>query len=257
MILFNLMYKVIYLIAIISVLSSCKTKLIVTDFKAENIPNYQNISTIDTSIVNFVKPYTAEIDKEMQEVIAVSNVELVKKKPESMLTNYLADILLYEGQIYASKHQARPIPDVAYLNYGGLRTDLPKGKITVGKIYELMPFENEMVILRLKGNDLYAMADMIAARGGESVAGMKLKIKDGKTSSLLIKDKPVDKNAEYYIVTNDYVASGGDNMSMFLHRTMFINTGIKLRDCFIEHLKNDYDAGKIISPKLDGRISNE
>jgi 2',3'-cyclic-nucleotide 2'-phosphodiesterase (5'-nucleotidase family) len=231
--------------------------LIVSDFKAENIPNYQNISTIDSSIVNFISPYTAEISKEMQEVIAVSDVDLVKKKPESLLTNYLADILLYEGQIYASRHQAHPVPSVAYLNYGGLRTDLPKGKITVGKIYELMPFENEMVILRLKGEDLDAMAEMIAAKGGDSVAGMKLKIKDGKPVSFLIDNKPVDRNAAYWLVTNDYVANGGDNMSMFLNRTMLIKTGIKLRDCFIEHMKNDYDAGKIISPKLDGRISNE
>lgn len=251
------MYRIVYLIAIISVLSSCKTKLIVTDFKADNIPNYQNISTIDSSIVSFVSPYTDEINKEMQQVIAVSNVPLVKKKPESLLTNYLADILLYEGQMYASKHQAQPIPSVAYLNYGGLRTDLPKGKITVGKIYELMPFENEMVILRLKGEDLYAMADMIAAKGGDSVAGMELKIKAGKTESFLINNQPVDRNAQYFLVTNDYVANGGDNMSMFLNRTMFINTGIKLRDCFIDHLKRDYLAGKIISPKLDGRITNE
>jgi len=251
------MYRIIYLIAIISVLSSCKTRLNVTDFKAENIPNYQNISTIDSSLLTFITPYTAAIDREMQEVVAISDVELVKKKPESLLTNYLADILLYEGQIYGAKHQARPIPSIAYLNYGGLRTDLPKGKITVGKIFELMPFENEMVILRLKGSDLYAMADMIAAKGGDSLAGIKLKIKDGQVESFQVSNKPVSRDKEYWLVTNDYVANGGDNMSMFLNRTMFINTGIKLRDCFIEHMKRDYDAGKIISPKLDGRITND
>ncbi|WP_107820889.1 5'-nucleotidase C-terminal domain-containing protein [Mangrovibacterium marinum] len=251
------MHKIIYLIAIISVLSSCKTKLIVTDFKAENIANYQNISTTDSSLLAFVNPYSTEINREMQTVIAISDVELVKKKPESLLTNYMADILLYEGQIYASKHQAHPIPELAYLNYGGLRTDLPRGKITVGKIFELMPFENEMVLLRLKGDDLNAMARMIAAKGGDSVAGITLTIKDGKPGLFLINNKPVQNNKEYWIVTNDYVANGGDNMTMFGNRTMFINTGIKLRDCFINHLQRDYDAGKIISPKLDGRISHE
>lgn len=251
------MRKIIFVISILSVLSSCKSNLIVHDFKVHNIPNYQNISTVDSSIVNFVQPYAAEIDREMNEVIAESDVELVKSKPESPLTNYLADILLYEGQMYGSKYQGQPIPEMAYLNYGGLRTDLPKGKITVGKIYELMPFENEMVILKVKGEDLLKMAEMIAMRGGESVAGMQLVIKDGHLSSLKTNGKPIVPAAEYWIVTNDYIANGGDNMTMFQNRKMIINTGIKLRDCFINHMRNDFDAGKIISPKLDGRIRNE
>ncbi|WP_163707876.1 5'-nucleotidase C-terminal domain-containing protein [Mangrovibacterium lignilyticum] len=193
----------------------------------------------------------------MKEVVAESDVELIKKKPESLLTNYLADILLHEGQMYASRYTGRPIPTVAYLNYGGIRTDLPKGKITVGKIFELMPFENEMVLLKLKGEDLYSMAEKIAQQGGDCVAGLKLSIKAGEIESFAINNKPVNKGIYYWLVTNDYVANGGDDMTMFLNRATIINTGIKLRDCFIEHMRNDFDAGRIISPKLDGRISYE
>lgn len=251
------MRKIIFLIAVFSVLLSCKTKLIVSDFKADNIPNFQNISTIDSSIVNIVDPYAVDVDREMREVVAVSNVELVKKKPESLLTNYLSDILLYEGQMFASRYPGRPIPDLAYLNYGGIRSDLPRGKITVGKIFEMMPFENEMVILKLKGEDLWLMAEKIAQNGGDGVAGMRMSVKDGKVAHFEINNKPVNKDIFYWLVTNDYVANGGDNMTMFKNRTTLIKTGIKLRDCFIEHMRNDYDAGKIISPKLDGRISYE
>ena len=251
------MQKIFFLILVFTALLSCKTSLIVHDIKVENIPNCQNISTVDSLIVNFVQPYRALVDQDMQEVIAESMVELIKKKPESLLTNYMADILLDEGKMYASKHSARPIPDLAYLNYGGLRTDLPKGKITVGKIYELMPFENEMVLLRISGTDLYAMAEMIARKGGDSVAGIRLKIKDNQVYSLEVNNKPVSRSVNYWLVTNDYVANGGDDMTMLLNRSMIIKTGIKLRECFIQHMRNQFNAGRIISPKLDGRISYE
>lgn len=251
------MRKSFLIILASSVLISCKTTLNVSDFKAENVSNYQNISTIDSSLVRFIEPYREQVDREMQEVIAETAVDLVKRKPESLLTNYLADVLLQEGQLYAAKLQQKPIPDAAYLNYGGIRSDIPQGKITVGKVFEVMPFENEMVILKLKGEDLWALGEMVAKRGGESVSGMKLRLSNGQLISMEINNQPVNKKAEYWLVTNDYVANGGDDMTMLRNRVIRINTGIKLRDCFIDHMRNDYDAGKIISPKLDGRISNE
>lgn len=251
------MRKLFCILTVLSVLVSCKTKRIVTEIKTENILNYENISTIDSSLVEFIKPYTVEIDQEMQQVIAVSDVELVKKKPESVLSNYLADLMLYEGQLFATKQQGKPIPDIAYLNYGSIRTDLPKGKITVGKVFELMPFENEVVLLKLKGEELYELAETIAERGGSSVAGMTITIKDNKLGSFKINNKPVDRNRSYWLATNDYVANGGDSMNMLRKNEVRINTGILLRDCFIDHMQNEYRAGKTISPELDGRISYE
>jgi len=195
--------------------------------------------------------------QEMQEVIAFSEKELIRKKPESLLTNYLTDMLLYEGRMYASKLQSHPVPDAAYLNYGGIRTDLPRGPITIGKIFELMPFENELAIIRLKGKDMQEMAKVIAAKGGDCIAGMKITINADQSVRLEINERLVDPQMEYWIVTNDYVANGGDNMNMLLNRSIYINSGIKLRDCFINHMRNEYLSGKKISPTLDGRISYE
>lgn len=240
-----------------SFLLGCKTSLNVADFKAENQTNYQNISTIDSSLVRFIEPYREQVDREMREVIAETEFDLIKRKPESLLTNYLADVLLEEGQLYAAKLQQKPIPQAAYQNYGGIRADIPKGKITVGKIFEVMPFENEMVLLKVKGSDLWALGETVARRGGDSLAGMRLRISNGQLLEMEIDQMPLNKQGEYWLVTNDYVANGGDDMTMLQNRVVRINTGIKLRDCFIEHLRNNFDAGKVISPKLDGRISNE
>lgn len=251
------MRKLYLIVWIALVLLGCKTSLNVADFKAENQTNYQNISTTDSSLVRFIEPYREQVDREMLEVIAETSVDLVKRKPESLLTNYLADILLIEGQLYAAKMTPKPIPQVAYQNYGGIRADIPKGKITVGKIFEVMPFENEMVLLQVKGDDLWALGEMVARKGGDSVAGMRLRIANGQLLSMEIGQMPLNKQAEYWLVTNDYVANGGDDMNMLRNRLVRINTGIRLRDCFIEHMRNNYNAGNVISPKLDGRISNE
>ncbi|MGV8092560.1 MAG: 5'-nucleotidase C-terminal domain-containing protein [Mangrovibacterium sp.] len=236
---------------------SCKSSLIIHDIKTENISNSENLTLVDSSVIKLVEPYKNKLTSEMQEVIGFSTVELIKERPESKLTNYIGDLFLEEGRLYATTLPSRPIPVIAYLNYGGLRSALPQGDITVGKIYELMPFENEMVLLKLKGDDVYAFAEKIAIQGGDCVSGIRLHIRNGKVSHLTVNGKPFDRSAEYWMVTNDYVANGGDEMQMFTNRLQYIATGIKLRDCMISHMKREHQAGKKISPQLDGRIYAE
>ena len=247
------MISLIFLSGIIS----CKCNLIIHDIKTENISNADHLTQIDSSVIKLVEPYKNKLTSEMEEIIGISTVELEKGRPESKLTNYLGDLLLKEGCRYAESHPSKPIPVIAYLNYGGLRTALPAGNITVGKIYELMPFENEMVLLKLKGNEVYAFAEKIADQGGDCVSGIKLGISNRRVSHLEIDGKPLDPDAEYWMVTNDYVANGGDDMKMFIKRLKYISTGIKLRDCMISYMKREYQANKKISPELDGRIYME
>ncbi len=251
------MQKALIILLFLGGIISCKSNFIIHDIKTENISNSENLTQIDSSLIKLVEPYKNKLAAEMEEVIGTSTVELVKGRPESQLTNYLGDLLLKEGRRYAENHLSKPIPVIAYLNYGGLRTALPQGKITVGKIYELMPFENEMVLLKLKGNDVYTFAEKIADLGGDCVAGIKLGIHNRNISHFEINGKPFDRNAEYWIVTNDYVANGGDDMQMFANRLEYISTGIKLRDCMISYMRREHLVNKQISPVLDGRIYME
>lgn len=251
------MQKALIILIFLCGILSCKSNLIIHDIKTENIPNSENLITVDSSVIKLVQPYKNNLTAEMQEVIGYSTVELVKGRPESRLTNYLGDLLLEEGRSYAERHSLEAGPMISYQNYGGLRTALPEGNITVGKIFELMPFENEMVLLKLKGDDVYAFAEKIAAQGGDCVAGIRLGIRDGKISRVEVNGKPLDPAAEYWLVTNDYVADGGDDMQMFAHQLKYIATGTKLRDCIIGYMRKHYQAGEKISPELDRRIYND
>jgi 2',3'-cyclic-nucleotide 2'-phosphodiesterase (5'-nucleotidase family) len=120
-----------------------------------------------------------------------------------------------------------------------------------------MPFENQVVIVHVSGESIQKMAEKIAERGGEGIAGMLLGIRNGKVGTLKIGNNNVDPAKFYWLVISDYIASGGDQMSMFRNPDKIINTKLKLRDVLIQSLRDRYKKNGIISVKEDGRIFNE
>jgi len=242
---------------VILLLFSCNRHLVVREVNTKNISIDSNVGPPDSLAESLVKPYRDSIEHGMSTLVAVSSAPLVKGKPESKLTNLVSDILLNSAASYCLKQNLKVQPDAAYVNYGGLRASLPQGEITAQHIFELMPFENEIVLIKISGASFMLMAEKIAVRGGEGVAGMKLGIRNEKVSSLTTGGKAIDKNAFYWLVTNDYIANGGDQMSMFDNPEERINTGLKIRDVLIQVLSDNYKRDGIIEVKEDGRIFDE
>jgi len=251
------MHRLFASIVLILFLFSCSHQLSVHQINTGNIFVDASAGNIDSTIQGIVKPYSDSIVHDMSQLVTVSATPLIKGKPESKLTNLVADILLESGTKYCTSKKPDVRPDASYVNYGGLRASLPQGEITVGKIFELMPFENEVVLIKVSGETILRMAERIAARGGEGVAGMKLGIRDGKVSNLLIEGKPVNPSGSYWLATNDYIASGGDQMGMFSDATDRVNTNLKIRDVLIETLRERYKRDGMIDVKEDGRIYHE
>jgi 2',3'-cyclic-nucleotide 2'-phosphodiesterase (5'-nucleotidase family) len=217
----------------------------------------ENANPIDSQLVQLYLPYRKILEKDMNRVISNSEVELVKQKPESGLTNLLADLLLDEGRKFAEDNNLQINPDVSFFNYGGIRTSLPKGEITVGKIFELMPFENEMVYIQLTGSQLQEFYDIVAENRGESVGGVRLVISGGKAKNVFINKEKLDSVKKYWLVTNDYSANGGDGLEVFTQRLEWIGTDKKIRDVIISNFEERQKNGENITEKLDGRITNE
>jgi 2',3'-cyclic-nucleotide 2'-phosphodiesterase (5'-nucleotidase family) len=222
-----------------------------------NIPVSDSLNSLDNQVVQTYLPYKKILEKDMNRVISVSEMEMSKDKPESSLTNFLGDLLLYEGKKVASEYGLEFLPSVSYFNYGGIRTYLPEGEITVGKIFELMPFENEMVFVELNGSQMKEFLDFIAAKGGDSESGARFTISNGKAKNITIEGKVLEPTKKYWLVTNDYVAGGGDGLELLTKRSGFINTGKKIRDIIIAYMEEKQSDGKKITAKPDGRISNE
>jgi len=251
------MLRLISILCFILLTFSCTTHLSVSQVSMRNIPVDLLTASIDSSAQSIVIPYRDSIEVDMSKLVTISESPLVKGKPESKLTNLVADILLGYATDFCQKQNLNLKPDVSYVNYGGLRASLPQGEITMGRIFEVMPFENEIVLIRISGEALRQMADRIAGRGGEGISGMKIGIRAEKLESFTVGGKTLNTLASYWLVTNDYIADGGDQMSMFLNPQERINTKMKFRDLLIQTLSERYKKEGNLDVKLDGRIYYE
>ena len=144
--------------------------------------------------------------------------------------------------------------DIALTNNGGIRAELPAGGITLGNVYEVMPFDNEMVILTLSGANMQKLIDYIAVRK-DPQAGLKLIIEKAtnKVLEVSINGQPFDISRNYMVVTSDYVANGGDKADFLKDRITYEKMNLLLRDCYIDYFKKKGQKGEVINPKLDGR----
>jgi 2',3'-cyclic-nucleotide 2'-phosphodiesterase (5'-nucleotidase family) len=245
------------LITWLLVLAACQSHYVQTKYEARNLMISDSIAGLDSQIVKIYLPYKQEIDREMSRVVSISAEEMIKDKPESGLTNFLADLLLEEGKRVLTRHGKDFTPHLSFFNYGGIRTFLPKGEITVRKIFELMPFENEMVFLKLTGEQVTEFLNIVAEKGGDSVGGVRFAISENKATGILVGGEPLAAGREYWLVTNDYVAAGGDGIEVFTHRKDFFQSGVKIRDAIISHMERNHLNGEIISASKDGRIIRE
>jgi 2',3'-cyclic-nucleotide 2'-phosphodiesterase (5'-nucleotidase family) len=250
-------FSFMVLITCFLLILSCKSSYISTDVHTQNIAVAGNINPIDSQLVQLYLPYKKMMDKDMGRVISFSDNEMVKGKPESGLTNLLSDLLLAEGQKSAVKNNLQIKPVVSFFNYGGIRTSLPKGNITVGKIFELMPFENEMVFIQLKGDQLQQFFDIVAGKGGDSVGGVRFVISNNKAKSVFVDGENLISDKKYWMVTNDYSANGGDDMAVLAQRSELLTSGKKIRDVIISNFEERQKSGAVLTGILDGRIKNE
>ena len=99
----------------------------------------------DSGLLKLLMPYTDSVHKSMDAVIGFSINGLTKKQPESILGNFMADCM----KVMAEKKFHQKV-EIAFINYGGMRSYIPKGEIFVEKIYELMPFDNLIVLQKSK-----------------------------------------------------------------------------------------------------------
>ncbi len=204
---------------------------------------------VDSSIIKLLMPYADSINKTMNNVIGFSTRGLTKRQPESELGNFLTDAI----KEMAEKKFGKKV-DAAFINFGGIRSYIPKGDITTGKVYELMPFDNLIILQDLKGSTLKLFLDKMADRGGVPQSGLKFQLKEKKAINILVDGKPLEMNANYTIANSDYIANGGDDCDM-LRSIPQQNKGYLMRDAFIEFIKQKTKEGKAIDWKTDGRVT--
>lgn len=232
-------------------LTACKT----TSLQVANVQTQKNISINkelkdDEGFAKFIEPYTLKINKEMNQKISYTQVNLTKEGDNSNLGNLLADYT-FDGADVWTKANLNKNVDAALINIGGIRTTIGKGDILLKNVFEVMPFENEVIIVKMKGSDLQGLFDYYAkTQVNNPVSHLYIETNNGQLTKTLINGKVVNPTQDYYIATSDYLALGGDNMKSF-GKGESIPTGIKLRDLFIDYFKKNAE----INPKEDIRLN--
>ncbi|HMO62131.1 MAG TPA: 5'-nucleotidase [Ferruginibacter sp.] len=210
----------------------------------------KNAAPGSSAVSKLLQPYADSVNKSMNDVIAVAGMPLEKRQPECTLGNLMADAMLA-----MSKEKYQTHVDAAFVNYGGIRlTSMAEGNITRGKIFELSPFDNIVVLLKVNGSLLQEFMDHIASRGGWPCAGITYQVKDKKAIHILIGGAPLKAEHTYTLAVVDYVANGGDDCTM-LQPIPQQNNGYLFRDALIAYLSRQHSEGKQINVLLENRVS--
>ncbi len=229
-------------------ITACNRHLAPAQYQFEE-KKIQGTAPVDERLQAIIQPYKDSLDKEMNVALGYADTILTKSQPESDLGNFMCDLILKKAREYYGK----PI-DFTFLNHGGIRLpSLAKGPVTLGKMIELMPFDNRIVIMQLPGTTVDSLFNHMAGKGGWHISGARYKIKDGRATDIQIQRMPLDINRTYTVVVSDYLAGGGDNCTMLKGRPY---TDLKkiLREVLIEGVKDMNSRGEHIRSLLDGRI---
>jgi len=244
----------IIVLSIVSVfLFSCSSNYKLVNARRVLYPISADVAA-DSTVIKTYLPYKLKMDSQMNAVIGHSAIALTKTSVggESLLGNFFSDAALNEAR--------KTYPDIDFAmpsTNGGLRNDLPLGAITLSNVFELMPFENELIVFELNGSSVQTLINMIAKSNGQPVSGIAIKIQDKKPVSVFINGKPFDPVKNYKVLTSDYIAGGGDDVNSFKNPVKSTIVGLKVRDALIQYIKDQQAAGKKISSTLDRRITHD
>ncbi|RYJ44382.1 5'-nucleotidase C-terminal domain-containing protein [Flavobacterium beibuense] len=210
----------------------------------------------NTEIENFITPYRNHINKDLDSVLAYCPETLDKSqgKWQTSIGNLMADVTFETADklllIRENKHL-----DICLLNHGGIRSIIPKGNVTTRNAYEIMPFENSLIVAALKGEQVKEIAQyMIDGKKPHPLSGMQIVIDSNNTiKSITVQGKPINDSQVYYVATSDYLFNGGDNMDFFKKAIAQYDMDYKLRNLLIDYFK-EVDTLPVITSQ---RIVNE
>ncbi|WP_028986936.1 5'-nucleotidase C-terminal domain-containing protein [Thermicanus aegyptius] len=220
-------------------------------------PLYNTTNPVtDPEIKAIVDQAMTDVGPLFGKVIGKADVDLTRAqsaKPygDSILGNWAADV---------TRNVTKA--DFGVANNGGLRIDVPKGEITVGTMYQLMPFDNTFVTVKMTGAQVKMMLEQAVQDGGKGIqiSGLTFKYDPARPSlDRVVEMKkadgtPIDPAKTYRVGTNNFVGTGGDLFQIFKDPEVaksYTDTYILARDAFIDAVK----AQKNVTAKMENRIS--
>ncbi len=188
---------------------------------------------------------------EMMEVIIFAEDEIEKRQPESALSNIAVDFLLDAAEPFIDNDY----PTLSLTNFGGIRSNFPKGAVRVYEIYSTFPFDNAVVIAQMRGEHIRKMVERFAGRERfEALGGVSIVVEDKELVKFEIEGQPVEDDKLYNLVTIDFLLDGGDRFNIEDDAEKITRTGIMMRDAAISYLRKMSEQGAVLRNETDGRV---
>jgi len=249
--------KLCILVVMALIIVSCKTHYQVASIERSRIVVDARYDTHqDAEAVAFLAPYQHVVDSIMEPVVGYSAKFMQSHRPESELSNLLADIMVWAAKDYNEQ------VDFGVYNMGGIRASLPEGKVTYGDILDIAPFENKIAFGTLSGAEVLELFSQMSSHGGDGVShAVRMVItKDGKLVSATLHGQEIDPKKDYRFATIDYLLGGNDKM-LALKKSRNIhspqekenNSRFVIMNYFREMMKQ----GKKVDAEIEGRIQIE
>jgi 2',3'-cyclic-nucleotide 2'-phosphodiesterase/3'-nucleotidase len=225
--------------------------------------------TPDPEAVALYEKWNEELAPTLNEVLGTAVGELTHERYEGVSTTVLGN---WVCEVMAKAADTQ----IAIQNGGGLRRSIPDGDITYGIMYEVMPFDNTLVKMKMTGEDVLKNIEHGIGNedvGNASFSGLIVNIDADKpfgerVLSITLSDgTPLEMNKMYSVVINDFMYPKGDNFD-FTGATDVVNTFIPIRDVLVDAVKAsgnivaspvgtvvEYDTYKVVSGDMLWKIA--
>ena len=233
-------------------LVACKTESNQQKYGYNIEINQQVLS--DSSIVKYYQPFKKNLEESLMNTPISYSPETYKKNDgelNSTLSNMFADATYEMSNPVFNKMSGENI-DIVLLNNGGIRSIISKGNISEKTAFELMPFENSIVVLELSGLSIIKMIDYLRkVKLQHPISGLQITLNnDYSVNEVKINGVSIENEKKYYVATTDYLLEGGDKMYFLAETTKTTDINYKMRDILIDYFKK-YDTLKL---KSDNRF---
>ena len=222
----------------IGLLLSCSGKPSqLRSISGEQLPITADITPED-SVEAFIKPYRNRVNAVLDSVLAYAPSTLTKTDGDlnSSEGNLMADIILTQARPIFKSRTGKDI-DMSLMNFGGIRNVISAGAVTARTAFEVMPFENYIVVLEIPGSTVREMVSyLLASDRPQPMAGFQITTdKNGNLLAVNIGGVPFDEQKTYYLATIDYLLEGGGKADFLKN-----NTGVTDLDYLVRNAMIDY-----------------
>ena len=245
-------YKYFVFSVLISLSSSCKQEIHLIKIEGKRIEITDTLPS-NQAIEDYINPFREHIENDLDSILAYS-VDTYSKTDGHLNTaigNFMADAVFELSNPVFNFRTGKDL-DMVLLNHGGIRAILSKGNITSRTAYEIMPFDNSVVVAELKGIYINELISYLQnAKQAHPISNLNIKLDSNfKLIEATINKETIDVNRTYYVATSDFLFNGGDRMTFFKKSDSLYNLDYKIRNLLIDYfIKID-----TLSLKIDDRF---